>query len=131
MPESDELFVEIAAMRDELEEQGAMIDALVRASGPELRSAILNEMDGDAVLREVFLLIDGSHSQSDIIEELSSRGMRGVSQANVSRKMDRLENELHLIIRTRRRSSGVVFKTTRLDRALGISRELKRTRKLS
>ena len=54
MAESDELFNEVAQLRDEVEEQGAMIDALVHINGSDLRTEILADMAKDDALREVY-----------------------------------------------------------------------------
>lgn len=125
MAESDEIFSEVAAMRDELEEQGAMINALVRTSSKERRDDLLKDFSKDVALREIFLLIDGSRAQQEIVEELARRKVKGASRSAVSTKLDKLRFE-GLISRTSRGRAGIVYRKTRLDDALGITRTLTR-----
>jgi hypothetical protein len=124
MPESPDLFGEVGAMRDELEEQGAMMNALVRASSPAMRQTIMDAFDADPGLREVFRLIDGRRSQGQIVAELAGSDIKGTSKSAVSRHIDELVHE-GLISRVGRTRDGVVYKKSRLDAALGISRGLK------
>lgn len=124
MPETPDLFNEVAILRDEIEEQGEMISALVRASGADMRQKILDEMKSDPVLAGVLLLVDGNTSQGEMPKRLQDQNSKGVSTATVSRKLDRLSNDLHLIHFVRRTASGKVYRKSRLDQALGISRGL-------
>lgn len=123
MAESDELFTEVAAVRDEIEEQGAMINALVRASSPELRKTLLDAFDADPALREIYRLIDGQTSQGQIVAKLATKRLKGTSRSAVSNKVDDLVHE-GLIARVGRTRDGIVYKKSRLDAALGISRAL-------
>jgi hypothetical protein len=121
--ESDELFSEVGAMRDELEEQGAMLNALVRSSSPEMRTNLLDAFDADPGLREVFRLIDGQRSQGQIVEALKGSGIKGTSRSAVSRHIDELVFD-GLVHRVGRKKEGIVYRRSRLDAALGISRAL-------
>jgi hypothetical protein len=123
MAESDELFAEVAAVRDEIEEQGAMINALVRASSPELRRSLLDAFETDEALREIYKLIDGSTSQGQIVAALSKKNLKGGSRSAVSNKIDLLVHE-GLVARVGRTRDGIIYKKSRLDAALGISRAL-------
>lgn len=123
MGESDELFVEVAAVRDEIEEQGAMINALVRASSPELKKTLLEAFEADPALREIYRLIDGNTSQGQIVTGLEPLRLKGASRSAVSKKIDLLVHE-GLIARVGRTKDGIIYKKSRLDAALGISREL-------
>lgn len=123
MSESSELFIEVGAMRDEIEEQGAMINALVRASSPELRTNLLDAFQADPALREIYRLIDGIRSQGQIVTALKPLHLKGASRSAVSTKIDELAHE-GLIARVRRTKDGVIYKKSRLDKALGISRAL-------
>src|SRR5438309_6280533 len=96
VPETTDLFTEVALLRDEIEEQGDMINALVRVSGRELKAQILKEMADDRPLAEIFLMVDGVRSQGEILKLFSYQG-KGPSSATVSRKLDRLYKDLHLI----------------------------------
>jgi|SRR3954469_3280506 hypothetical protein len=124
MAESDELFVEVAAVRDEIEEQGAMINALVRASSPELKKTLLDAFEADPALREIYRLIDGKLSQGQIVSKLAPLKLKGASRSAVSNKIDELVHE-GLIARVGRTKDGIIYKKSRLDAALGISRALR------
>lgn len=124
MPETLDLFAEVAAMRDELEEQGTMIDALVRASGGSFRDQVMAVMKNDPTLAEVYRLVDGYRTQGEILETLGARGMKGASSRGISERLTKLQ-DLDLIMLVDRRAGGAkVYRRTRLDRALGISRAL-------
>jgi hypothetical protein len=124
MAETLDLFAEVAAMRDELEEQGTMIDALVRTSGSSFRDQVMAVMTDDPTLAEVYRLVDGQRTQAEILETLRSRGMKGASSRGISERMAKL-HDLDLIMLVDRRAGGAkVYRRTRLDRALGISRAL-------
>jgi hypothetical protein len=124
MAESDELFNEVAQMRDELEEQGAMIDALVHVGGEKLRTQILDDMEKDVALREVYLGVNGSRTQQEIVQDLDSRGI--AKKSSVSLKFDRLANDYKLIQPVRRAKAGMIYKRTRLGKTLNIERALEK-----
>lgn len=122
MPESDELFIEVAQMRDELEEQGAMIDALVHIGGDKLRSQILDDMSTDDALREVYLQVDGKRTQAEIVANLEKRGI--AKKSNVSLKFEKLALDYGLIQLVRRAKTGKIYRRTRLGKTLKIDRAL-------
>jgi hypothetical protein len=124
MAESDELFNEVAQMRDELEEQGAMIDALVHIGGKELRGQILSDMTKDNALREVYLLVDGKRTQGEIAVDLAARGI--AQKSAVSLKLEKLAKDYNLIQHVRRAKSGKIYKRTRLGTTLKIDRALEK-----
>jgi predicted HTH transcriptional regulator len=123
MAESDELFTEVASIRDEIEEQGAMINALVRVSSKESRALLLADFEKDPALREIYLLIDGERSQGQIVKALADKKVKGASRSAVSRKIEELFHH-GLISRIGQTKEGVIYKKTRLDVALGVTREL-------
>jgi hypothetical protein len=123
MPESDELALEVAILRREVEDIGSMTESLVRVQ-PGIRDEALAAMRKDTTLARVFSLIDGSASQGDIQKALAAAGLRGASKAAISGKFDKLENELHLIRLVRRTKSGNVYARTRLGHALHLDRTL-------
>ena len=123
MPETHDLFNEVAQIKDEVEDVREMVDALVRVNSSQLKADILKEMVSDRALAEVFLLIDGSRSQGEILKALQERGVRGASPATVSRKLERLV-ELNLVHFVRREAAGKVYRTARLAEVLGLRRAL-------
>jgi hypothetical protein len=125
MAESNELFNEIAVLRDEVEEQGAMLDALVRASVGDRLVELLRK---DQAAINVLLAVDGVRSQTEIVDHLRSSGDKGASAASVSRKLKALGEDYGLVALSHRAGSGNVYHRTRLDRALRVSRTLERGR---
>ena len=126
MPESLDLSNDVAQMRYELEEVGEMVNALVRMNARELKPQLLAEMKQDPALADVFLLVDGATSQGEILKRLQGRGNKGASAASVSRKLDRLAKELHLIHFASRNKTGNVYRLTRLAEVLGLRRAIER-----
>ncbi|MBA2740657.1 MAG: hypothetical protein H0U46_01435 [Actinobacteria bacterium] len=122
MAESDELFNEVAQLRDEVEEQGAMIGALVHIGGHELRNEILQDMDKDRALREVYLLVDGKRTQGEIAADLDTRGI--AKKSAVSLKFEKLAEDYGLIQHVRRAKAGKIYRRTRLAKTLKIDRRL-------
>jgi len=123
VPESTELFNEIAIMRDEIDEQGAMLDALVRASG--IGDRIVEQLRKDDSATRILLAVDGVRSQREIVQHLSDTGS-SVSEATVSRKLSTLAKDYGLVALSHRNNAGNVYHRTRLERALHISRVLSR-----
>jgi hypothetical protein len=122
MAESDELFNEVAQLRDEVEEQGAMIGALVHIGGNELRNEILQDMEKDRALREVYLLVDGKRTQGEIAADLDKRGI--AKKSAVSLKFEKLAEDYGLIQHVRRAKAGKIYRRTRLAKTLKIDRGL-------
>jgi hypothetical protein len=123
--ESLDLMNEVRLLRARVEELGGMTEILVRASSEELVASMLGRFADDKALREVFLRADGVRSQGEILEQLREDGVPG-SAATVSRKLELLANELHLVELVDRTAKGKVYRRTGLDRILGISRSLER-----
>jgi hypothetical protein len=97
--------------------------SLVRAQGKELVEAMVARLTADEILRNVFLAVDGKRSQSEIVERVKRSGKSG-SNATISRKVEVLVQEMHLIELADRTAKGKIYKRTKLDRILGISRRL-------
>jgi hypothetical protein len=126
MAETIDLFNEVRQLRSRVEEIGGMTEALVRAQSGELIRAMLERFDSDASLKSTFLAVDGQRSQGEILEVLERAKTKGASAATVSRKIDTLEKELHLIELSNRTAKGKIYKRTNLDRILGISRRFEK-----
>jgi hypothetical protein len=126
MAESIDLFNEVRQLRSRVEEIGGMTEALVRAQSAELKSAMLERLAKDQALKAAFLAVDGQKSQGQVLEVLTKAKIRGASPATVSRKIDVLEKELHLIELVDRTAKGKIYRRTNLDRILGISRQLEK-----
>lgn len=101
-----------------------MINALVRANSKELKETLLESFAADEALLEIYRRIDGTRTQKQILDGVKALKLKGASQAGVSRRIETLLGE-GLIARVGRSKDGVVYKKSRLDAALGISRALK------
>lgn len=120
MGESKEIFSEVASIRDELDEQGAVLDALVRASSA--KQELLDHLRADPAASAVLLAVDGSRSQGAIASETK------LSEATVSRRLSRLA-EWGLVAISHKNGGNKVYHRTRLDRALRLSSQLAREAK--
>lgn len=126
MAESLDLFNEVRSLRARVDELGAMTETLVRAQSTELVVSMLDRFAADATLKAIFLAVDGTRSQTEILEGLRGKAAKGASKATVSRKLDTLERELHMIELIDRTAKGKIYRRTNLDRILGISRKLEK-----
>jgi arginine repressor len=122
--ESIEAFAEVAQLRIEVAEIGTMVDALVRQGAAEVRKQILDEMSGDSALAQIYQLVDGQRGAKTILSELKKLNIQGASQPTVQRKLTKLKHE-GLVALDHNSPEGHVYRHTRLDAVLGISRSLK------
>lgn len=123
MPESSDLFVEVANLRDQLDDVARSVSAIARKSG--VREDIIAAMTKDPALALVFLLVDGRRTQNDIITEAKKSG-GSISQATVSRKLEILEQDHDLVRPTRRTKDGRCYVHTSLAKDLRIARLLQK-----
>ena len=121
MPETPDLFNEVALLRDQVEDMAKSVSALARHS--VYRDAVLEAMKQDSLLAEVFLLVDGKRTQKDILAALRASGGSG-SQATVSRKLEQLVEDWDLVRPTTRDASGIKYVHTSLAKDLKIKRTL-------
>jgi len=121
MPETPELFSEIANLRDQVDDMSRTVSAIARKSG--FKDDILEAMAADPVLARVFLAVDGRRTQSDVIAELARTG-QAVTQATVSRKLDSLIQDWDLVRKSTRDKSGTRYIRTSLASDLRIERSL-------
>lgn len=122
MPESDETYKRLGRMEHDLADLQSMTRTLLRTQGKRRADEIIAALKNDDVLREIYLLVDGIHSTTDIVEAMASKA----SGRTVNRKLDDLEHEYELItFFTRRNPGGTVFRKSLTDEVLKISRRLK------
>lgn len=126
MPESLELFAQVALLRQEVEEHGAILSSILRAQAPQLREEMLAAMRKDRTLAAIFIAVDGKRTQGEILKLVVAQGLKAANVAGVSRRMDRLAHEFGLISLARRTGSGKVYRRTVLDKALRISRAIEK-----
>lgn len=123
MPESSELFSEIANLRDQVDDMSRTVSAIARKSG--FKDDILEAMADDRLLGQVFLLVDGLRTQGDIVDELQRQG-NAATQSTVSRKLDSLVEDWDLVRKTKRDRLGIRYVHTSLARDLRIPRALEK-----
>jgi hypothetical protein len=128
MPETQDLLAEVKRLRQEQEDQGEIIQALLRHSGREVRTEIMADLRKDDVAAEILLLVDGVRSQGDIVALLQTANLPGSSAMSVSRRFRHLSDDLHLISKRSRTASGNVYGRTMFEKTMGVVKELERTR---
>ena len=121
MPETPDLFNEVALLRDQVEDMAKSVSALTRQTG--LREDVLAAMAKDPLLASIFLLVDGVRTQNQIVAALKANGDGG-SQATVSRKLDLLIEDHDLVRITTRAADGNRYVHTQLAKDLKIKRAL-------
>ena len=130
MAESLDALSELVQLRTEVEQQGGMINALVRYH-PEIKTQILEEFDKDETMKVIYQLIDGKRTQKEILQELQQRSVPNASQPTVSRRIDRLRDDLNLIVLVRRTEGSPVYIHSKLGKVLGLPRKFGKLDKLS
>lgn len=127
MPESLDAFAELRAIRARVEGIEHRQEMLVRAHADEILEAIWKEIDADATLAEVYLLVDGKRTQQDFIAALKAKGI-AASQPTVSRKLTKLTDEMGLIDVAGRTAAGMTYRKSDLDRILHLTKRVERRR---
>jgi len=125
MSESHDALSEIMKLRGEVDQQGEMLDALVRYD-PQVQESILGEFKKDKVLVMIYLLIDGRRTQKVIIEELKQHGVSGASAPVVTQKLKHLRGYMNVVVPLQRVGGSVVYGHSRLGRALRLDRKLRK-----
>src|SRR5688572_28449010 len=120
MPESSELFAEIANLRDQIDDMSRTVSAIARKSG--FKDDILEAMEKDPLLARVFMLVDGKRTQNDIVDELRKQGVG--TQPTVTRKLDSLIQDWDLVRKSTPDRTGTRYVHTSLSRDLRIARAL-------
>ena len=121
----DDTFGAIHEIKTELAAQGGILRTLLYAQGSHLADEMIKELLADDVLSQVFLLVNGTRTQTDIIDALRAARMVGASQSSISRKMIRL-HDLGLISPVGKSRGAVLFGTTPVADAFKIRQALER-----
>lgn len=125
MTETKETAAEIQEIRFKLEAIEATQLLLVRDRAKDLIADYQTLFAQTSQLDVVYLAIDGTRSQSEIVEALKRDGV-SVSQATVSRRMDTLKDHglIELVARGRRgdiyAKNRVVEQVLRLSKVLSV-----------
>jgi hypothetical protein len=126
VPESEDLFAEVAALRAQVNDVSASTQALLRLSGKELKSELLDYLRSDEVAHAIFDLCDGERSQSDIVAVLEPKAIRGGSAMGISRRIETMVHDKNLLIQAGRKGKSPIYKHTHAAITLQIARGLGR-----
>lgn len=129
MPESSDALLEIKKLRSEVDQQGEMLDALVRYD-PRVRDSILDEFKGDKVLATVYLLIDGAKTQQQIVESAKSLNIKGASAPMITRKIKILSAQMRVITPVAKDGRSWIYAHNRLGRALSLTKNIRKMHNL-
>lgn len=121
-------FGEIRQIRSRLDAIEHSQDVLVRAQAKEILAQALAAFLRDDLLARVYLLVDGNRTQQEIGAAMQEQGLPGDKAAIVSRELDVLNNALQLVVQVDQAGKGKVYRKTREDRLLGITRQLEKQR---
>jgi hypothetical protein len=124
MAESLELFAEIAAMRNQLEDVSAVTGALLRAGSDSFVADTLAYLTNNEAARLIFLQSNGTVSQAEIVANLRERGVPGGSPRGVSERLVVLTHDYHLLSLDHRTGNRKVYRKTEVARVLQIERKL-------
>lgn len=127
---SDEVFNELRTIRSRVESIEKTQEVLVRAEADRILASLLPQFKADRVLCEVYLRVDGTKGQRQIVSALENAGVSGASEATVSRKMDALR-DLDLVELVDRTSLGKIYAKTQIERLLRLSKHVERALKES
>lgn len=129
MSETNEALSEIKKLRSEVDQQGEMLDALVRYD-PRVRDSILEEFKKDRVLAEVYLLFDGNRTQQQIVENMKTLNTKGASAPMITRKIDKLRNTMRVITPVAQKGKSWIYTHSRLGRALSLTKNIRKMHNL-
>lgn len=125
MAETLETAQEILTIRRKIEAIEGTQELLLRPVAASVREELFKEVfDKHALLVEVYLAIDGSKSQAELVETLKADGVK-ISQPVVSRRLDVLK-EHRLVEEAEVGPRGVILrKKESIEGGLHLSRHLK------
>lgn len=125
MSESIEAYNELRAIRARVEGIEHTQEILIRAHANDILEEIFARFDADPTLARVFLLVDSKRTQRQIAASLEAEGFSGTSEATVSRKLEVLAADLALVELHDHTKAGKIYRTTAVDRILGLSRKVR------
>jgi hypothetical protein len=105
-------------------------EVLVRADATRIWRQIEEAFDKEPVLADIYELVDGIRTQTQIVEALKAQGAAVNSPMTVSRSLKRLREELQIVIAIEGAGGqGTVHAKTGLHRILGMNRHIKAWRR--
>ncbi len=118
-PESDELSQDIKEIKWHQEAIDASMEMLIRANRKQILAEILEFFGTSKRRAQVYLAVDGEHSVNAIADLLQMK------HQNVSRDLMQLKD--FGLIEIKSVSGGtIVYRKRKIDRVVGLSRELER-----
>lgn len=122
----DESARELRLIRDRLDVIEHTQEVLVRLQHQLFWDDLIPIFEKDPLLAQVFLLADGTRTQREIVAALkASNQSKGATEATVSRKLDKLRDDLHLV-RVIDAAKGHVYAQLPVVRILGLKRKVTR-----
>jgi hypothetical protein len=126
MATDDEIQNALLAIHSRLGTIEGKINLVARAEREEVLRVLEEAIHKDPLIGQIYLLLDGSRSQKDVLEELARHGIR-TSQATVSRRMSDLVSEYGIadsigattVLRKNRGAEDILNLTRRVKRWLG------------
>lgn len=115
-----EMFNQVRTIRSRVEgiEQTQMM--LVRAEMEKIVPPLIEKMEKDPVLAKVYLHVDGKTPQKKIAEAL------GISEATVSRRLDKLFKDDHVVVLVDQNASGRIYNKAPVEEVLGLGRIIRK-----
>lgn len=121
---NEETFHQLRLIRSRLEAIEHTQEVLVRVEAAAIWADIEAAFDKDALLADVYQLVDGRRTQQDIVAGLKDAGAPAASEATVSRALRRLREDLQLVRMLDSDGRGNVHAHVRLHRILGLDRRI-------
>lgn len=122
----DESARELRLIRDRLDVIEHTQEVLVRLQHQLFWDDLIPIFEKDPLLAQIFLLADGTRTQREIVATLKDGSqVKGATEATVSRKLDKLRDELHLL-RVIDTAKGHVHAQLPVVRILGLKRKVTR-----
>jgi predicted HTH transcriptional regulator len=119
-----EMFNQVRTIRSRVEGIEQTQRVLVRAEMEKIVPPLIEKMEKDPLLAQVYLEVDGKKPQKKVAEVLN------VSEATVSRRIDKLLKDEHVIVLVDQTTSGRIYDKAPLEQFLGLSRRIRKELKL-
>ena len=123
MPESDELSKDVREIKWHQEEIDSSLEMLLRANKENLLKDVLGMFGRSKRRARVYLAVDGSKNVGEIASD------ERIHDKNVYNELKKLK-EWSLVVIKGEKNRQYVFRKSKLDRILGLSRILKKKFKL-
>ena len=123
-PDLLEMFNQVRTIRSRIEGIESTQQILVRADIERIVPPLLERMRKDKMLAKVYLKVNGKLSQKEIAKALKTSDM------TVSRKIDSLHQDEHVIVLVDRTGAGKIYDKAPVEKILNLSRRITKELKL-